>query len=324
MYRAPVRTVRVDEAFVPRDRQVVSTTTDSDRTVRLPDGRDLAYAQHGSATGLPLLVFHGLPGSRLDLGMPGVDNALRERGMRALVIDRPGMGRSTPLPERRLLDWPADVVGFADAVGIDRFAVLGFSAGAPYALACADRCGERILAAGVVAASAPLDAAELAPVLGPEARWTHRWARWFPRRLKGSVRAQAAQLAAPGVGADELLPALAEADRAILADPEVGGAWLASWREGFRQGEDGPWWDLVVASRPWGFTLSEIELPIQLWFGAEDRQTPPGIGRYLANALRRSEARLYSHEGHFSLLAGRWAEILDGVATAVGRAAHRS
>lgn len=36
-----------------------------DQAVRLADGRVLGYAEYGTAAGPPLLIFHGLPGSRL-------------------------------------------------------------------------------------------------------------------------------------------------------------------------------------------------------------------------------------------------------------------
>ncbi len=47
------------------------------------------------------------------------------------------MGLSTFQKGRRLSDWPADVAALADALGIERFAVLGFSGGGAYTAACA-------------------------------------------------------------------------------------------------------------------------------------------------------------------------------------------
>ena len=39
-----------------------------DDVVSLADGRRLAYAEYGDAEGKPMLLFHGLPGSRLSWG----------------------------------------------------------------------------------------------------------------------------------------------------------------------------------------------------------------------------------------------------------------
>ena len=51
----------------------------------------------------------------------------------------------------------ADVAAVTDALGVDRFAVLGASGGGPHALACAALLGGRVLAAATVASPAPFD-----------------------------------------------------------------------------------------------------------------------------------------------------------------------
>jgi pimeloyl-ACP methyl ester carboxylesterase len=43
------------------------------------------------------------------------------------VVERPGFGLSDFQKGRKLLDWPEDVTAFADALGIERFAVAGNS-----------------------------------------------------------------------------------------------------------------------------------------------------------------------------------------------------
>lgn len=294
-------------------------TASPDHTLQLSGGRLLGYRERGDPAGLPLLLFHGMPGSRLDLEHLGVHEALRARGLRGIALDRPGIGLSEPLPKRRVLDWPADVRAFADARGIGRFAVLGFSAGGVYALACARSLGDRLLAAGVVAGPAPPGVAALDPALSPARRRHQRLARWAPGLLRRQARRLGAAIGGPHASADEVVPNAADVDRAVLADESLRAGWLASWREAFRQGADGPWWDQVLIARPWGFAPGEIAMPIQLWIGGMDQQTPPALGRHLAGSLQRSEARLYPGEGHFSLLARRLGEILDGVGVAVGR-----
>jgi pimeloyl-ACP methyl ester carboxylesterase len=69
------------------------------------------------------------------------------------TLERPGIGLSDREPGRNLLDWPGDVAAFADAFGLDRFAVVGFSAGAPYALACGHSLPDRVAVVGMVCGS---------------------------------------------------------------------------------------------------------------------------------------------------------------------------
>ena len=54
-----------------------------------------------------------------------------------IVLERPGCGLSTSKPDRTLLGWADDVVEFSEIVGFSQFSVVGFSAGGPFALACA-------------------------------------------------------------------------------------------------------------------------------------------------------------------------------------------
>lgn len=85
-----------------------------------------------------MLLFHGSPGAAV--GWMFADGPAREVGVRAVAPDRPGIGASSFQPDRRLVDYPADVATLADGLGIGEFAVLGWSAGGPYALARLPGC----------------------------------------------------------------------------------------------------------------------------------------------------------------------------------------
>src|SRR5918998_25550 len=125
-----------------------------DRMVRLRDGRRLGYAEYGDPQGSPVLFFHGLGTTRV-ICPPDDGTALRER-IRLVAVDRPGIGISDRRPRRRLLDWPADVVQLADHLEIERFAVVGWSGGGPYAAACGYLLPHRVRKVGMVSSPAPL------------------------------------------------------------------------------------------------------------------------------------------------------------------------
>jgi len=94
---------------------------DSDGTVQLGDGRSLGYAEYGGRGGTALIVLHGVPGGRAyELNR----RELVARGVWQFTLELPGFGLSDPHPDGVLLDWPADVTAFADAMRLDRFAVL--------------------------------------------------------------------------------------------------------------------------------------------------------------------------------------------------------
>ena len=91
---------------------------------------------------LTVVWHHGTP----NVGTPPEPllPASAERGIRWVSYDRPGYGGSTPHPGRDIASAAADVEAIADALGIDRFAVLGHSGGGPHALACAALLGDRV------------------------------------------------------------------------------------------------------------------------------------------------------------------------------------
>ena len=92
-------------------------------TAKAPDGRTLAYVERGAADGVPVLVNHGTPGSRLSRHP---EKELYERhGVRMIAYDRPGYGLSDPNPGRSVADAAADIAAIADELGLDRFAVVG-------------------------------------------------------------------------------------------------------------------------------------------------------------------------------------------------------
>jgi pimeloyl-ACP methyl ester carboxylesterase len=97
----------------------------------LDDGRTLHIYDTASGDGAAeLAVFwhHGTPNT----GAPPepLFAAAAERSIRWVSHDRPGYGGSTPHPGRDVASAAADVAAIADALGIDRFAVMGHSDGA--------------------------------------------------------------------------------------------------------------------------------------------------------------------------------------------------
>jgi pimeloyl-ACP methyl ester carboxylesterase len=78
-------------------------------------------------------------------------------GIRWVSYDRPGYGGSSPYRDREVASAADYVSCVADALGIDRFAVMG-SSGGPHALACGALLPERLLGVVSVAGLAPFDA----------------------------------------------------------------------------------------------------------------------------------------------------------------------
>src|SRR4051794_18732925 len=129
-----------------------------ERDLELRDGRTLHVYDTGADEGgrLPVVWHHGTP----NVGAPPepLFAAADRLGLRWVSFDRPGYGGSTAAPGRTISSVAADVATIADALGIDRFAVMGYSGGGSYALGCAAALGDRVRAVVTLAAIAPYEA----------------------------------------------------------------------------------------------------------------------------------------------------------------------
>jgi len=283
-------------------------------SVTLPDGRELAYEEYGDPAGNPVLSFHGGLSSRLDAA-PAHQAAL-DLGVRLLSPDRPGIGLSTFQPGRRLLDWPADVAAMTDALGIDRFAVMGWSCGGPYAAVCGARMSDRVTAVGLLSSAVPLDLVGTTKGLARDDRLLLFLVRWAPRLAAALLRVTIGQATERRLYR-EIRRSFPAVDRAALEERGSIGDAVAFVKESMRQGAQGCLQDYRVFGSPWGFDLSEVTVPVQIWEGEEDNTGPPEYRELLLRHLPRAQLSLVPGEGHLSLLQHQAPAILSHLTSQV-------
>ncbi|MET0795800.1 MAG: alpha/beta fold hydrolase [Rhodococcus sp. (in: high G+C Gram-positive bacteria)] len=114
------------------------TTTE----IRDASGRRIAFCEYGDPTGHPVVVAHGSPGSRYE-GL-SLHNAAATAGIRLIVPDRPGFGRTDPYTDKGFHSWDDDYVTLIDHLEVDSATLMGFSGGGGYALAVAAAVPERV------------------------------------------------------------------------------------------------------------------------------------------------------------------------------------
>jgi pimeloyl-ACP methyl ester carboxylesterase len=299
----------MDNNIFQHSERLVLTPETTGKIIHLRDGRALGYAEYGDPAGKPVFFFHGLPGSRLQR-YPD-DSIAAELHARVITIDRPGIGLSDFQPGRKLLDWPADVAQLADTLKIDKFAAMGLSGGGPYLLACAYKLPERLTSAIVISGLAPLDRPGSTRGLNWPGRIAFGIARKAPSWLiQLAFRPMAWKIQQSPARTSKILPISApEADRAVFARPGVQAMDQEDLVEAYRNGVRGISWEVVVATRPWGFRLEDIDAKIYLWQGEEDITVPLHMGKYMARTLPNCEAKFCPGEGH-TLMFNYWREIL--------------
>jgi pimeloyl-ACP methyl ester carboxylesterase len=266
------------------------------KTINLKDGRILGYAEYGSPEGKPVFYFHGSPGSRLDWAYLDGSDVAKRLGARIIAPDRPGFGISDFKRKRQILDWPNDVVELADAINIDRFAVLGLSGGGPYALACALKIPERITNIAVCASMGPANAPGAADGT----------AMYIPRKnpliKKLLLTGMAIGLRKdPDRVISQMKSTFPEVDRLIFSRPEIQKPFMDSIQETFHSGTGGYSLESSLYSRPWGFQLQDISINVHIWQGEDDANVPISVGRYLDENIPNSQATFLPNEGHLSI-----------------------
>lgn len=295
-----------------------ATSATKSQVLQIPNGRKIGHAEFGDPQGIPCFFFHGIPGSRLEAAF--TDELAAQHGIRVIGIDRPGMGLSDYVSRRRFLDWPADVVALADALGIERFAVAGISGGAAYTAACALIIPERLLATAIISGMGPQDT----PGANRDMRLSRRLflalGRRAPRLLAIIIAPLTRRAASdPLRYLDGMAPVMADADRELLVLPEVRKILLANFTESFRQGGLGMAWDLAMYCHDWGFRLQDIGREVHLWHGDADQNVPVAFGRGLAHAIPHCQAHFYPGEGHLMAIT-HMPEILQTVAGSIRQA----
>jgi len=293
------------------DRSTGAAAPRNENVILLRDRRRLAYAEFGDPGGKPAFFFHGFPGSRLGAAIG--DAGARRHGIRLIAPDRPGIGLSDFQPKRRITDWPGDVAQLADALGIDRFAVAGISGGGPYSLACASGIPERLTATAVISGVGPMSRAGASEGMTLANRIIFTLSRLSPltARIPMVLMDQATRRFGDRAIA-QAMKAMPAPDRKVLEDPALMRMLKEDATEAMRHGTRGAALEGWLYTRPWGFRLEDIRVPVHLWQGGADLNVPIAMGREMAERLPNCIATFYEDEGH--LLAVPHAdEIMDAL-----------
>ena len=273
-------------------------------TIDVGCGRTLAYSVQGDPDGQPVVWFDGTPGSRLT---DVLDATLRrEFGLQVLTFDRPGYGRSGPMPGRTVADVAHDVAGLVEHLGWRTWLAVGYSGGGPHALACAAAMPDRV--AGVVAIATvgpphelpdwesdapPSDVATFRAIATDRAAFDEQMRRTVDAVAPDPVAAMIAAFGSGGTAAD--------AD--WLSDPGHRRMFDVSLSEALAPGHFGWRDDEVALHEPWGFSLQDIRRPTLFLHGAEDPIAPVAHARQMVDLVPGASMIEVPDVGHLAILS---------------------
>jgi pimeloyl-ACP methyl ester carboxylesterase len=300
--------------------------TDRCGTLRLADGRRLQFSQTGPLMGAPVVYCHGAIGTPVEAAID-LEAIADEVGVRYIAISRPGVGGSDAAPGRTVVEFAADVRQLADALGLDRFTVVGVSAGGPYALGIAHALPDRVDRAAVCSSLSPL----CAPHRTPGMQWRIRLALGLLARAPG-LFAAVGDLGLPVVRRH---PALLSRVFAAHAPPDERERWhqderaaaSTSFLDAAAGGVRGMIDDYLTYACDWGFSAKDVQPEVHLWHGLRDPLVPAEHALQLAITLPYCRVFLDPDEGHhffrrrlpeiLGLLIGRSRSAGEGLATSL-------
>ena len=299
-----------------------NTNPSSHQLFTLPDSRTLSYATYGASTGPVVFHLHGLGDSRLTGAL--FDQPGKTLGVRIIAIDRPGIGSSSPQPNRTALDHAEDIRLLAAHLGAKTYSVVGVSGGGPYALACARALpAEQLSSVSLVCGFGPYQ------LTVRHSRWVVwlfyqvcsrlpfllRWMRASEIKRLQSMTTEKF-VADTKVQLDGWLYRLLapnDKDAALFRDEGFLTLCVEVMREHFKQGIVGHMEEWrVMTAKDIGFDLGEVrrDLPVHLWYGMQDGSVSWRVGEAIAEAIG-GNAKLYVRdEAHLSMIAGRGEEVL--------------
>ncbi len=272
-----------------------------DQLVR-PDDRVVGWAEWGAPDARPVLF---VTGAAMTSTMGFGADDLASLGLRLVCIDRAGLGRSSPDPDKSFASWSADVAAVLDHLGVRSLPIIGFSQGAPFALALAHAGLATSLA--LVSPQDELSHPAMRPQLAPEVQALVDAVAHDPAAFEADF---AQRVDADGFHA-LVLAMSGPADRAVYAEPAFAAAYLDTLRDGFAAGPAGYVRDLTLALSPWPTGPESVSIPVHLWHGLLDTSPvhSPDHGLSLAARFPRATRHALPDEGG-SLLWTRARDIL--------------
>jgi pimeloyl-ACP methyl ester carboxylesterase len=253
------------------------------------------------------------PGAGTSSSLGFATGALERLRARLIAVDRPGLGGSDASPNRTLIDGASDIRALATALSLERPAMVGFSQGAPLALACA--AARAVSAVAVVSGTDELAAPALNGKRPPMLEQRIELAKTDPAAAEAMFRGMTPAMLVQMVNGSP------EVDLAVYRHPAFAAAFAAAVDEAFVRGADGFARDALLAMQRWPFDPATIAAPVHLWYGSLDGSPfhSPDHGASLARRIPGA-ARTVIEGAAGAILWTHGAEILAALLEARRRA----
>ncbi|MEU7767899.1 alpha/beta hydrolase [Nocardia sp. NPDC049190] len=253
---------------------------------RVPGGsRVLHFRVAGDPHGYPVMMSPGSPVG-VDGPLPDLD-VLTDRGFALIIVERPGYGASTRLPDRQVADCARDIMHVADLFALDRYSVLGRSGGGSTAI-CVGALDPRRVERAVPVGG-------LSPKLDESGNWSAGMAEANRAAFDDGVIMEMAQRTSER---GEWLLALNE-DYFTELDYKWAGRnsdlLAESYQRGLRENREAWVDDVIQVGQPWGIEFDDYRVPVDIVHGTADQFSP--VQHSYTNALVIPTSKLFLYDG---------------------------
>jgi len=277
------------------------------RVLELKDGRNVSFTELGDERGFLVFFCHASASSRLQAERGRAK--LVGSGVRVVVPDRPGNGMSDKAPtgDWRVTSWVDDFDQLLEHFAVPAtqpFGLVGFSGGAPFAMAVAAKYGTRVSRLILLNGVAPPSMPKFSESFGPDLLKVLSTGQKMPSVLKG-FSSTFGQMLYHYYDSwnDKLKDGMSDDDRQLFLAPDADELWMAvrnATQESVRaNGAAGVVSDFIAFGKDWGFDLANIKSPTDIWHGEHDNAIFAAHSRYLATLLPHATLRVMADAGHF-------------------------
>ncbi|MCX5851568.1 MAG: alpha/beta hydrolase [Deltaproteobacteria bacterium] len=279
--------------------------------------RKVSWLECGDLEGFPVFYAHGNPGSRLEILF--MEEKAREYGIRLIVFERPGIGKSDYVEGYPLLAFAQDLKRFADEKGIQYFGLMGWSSGGPPVLAAAYYMPERVRfvfsISGYTNFGEYNDARKLMEEYG---LYGPSLSEETPILFKIIIRnLRRIDLFLPEYYSKISEDKMCAADREILKNQSIADLFSHDQQEALVGGARGTIQDLQTQWAPWEFKLEEIKVPVHIFQGKQDTFVPWQFAEHLADTIPDATLHLYDERGHLFPLSPMYQDELFKIASSL-------
>jgi pimeloyl-ACP methyl ester carboxylesterase len=238
--------------------------------------------------------------------------AVAEKGIRAIAFTRPGYAGSDRKVGHRIIDSNDDLQEILNQLDIENFVSVGWSGGGPYALASG--LLKKCTGVQLIASVSPYDAEDF--------DWFQDQTPEMVEEAKVSAKSLEDSIAFKEGYYTELRDMTTEQ---FLVEYEKRSSFKAfenayrefskdlsfSMREALRDGAIGYAEDEYAFLSNWGFETKEIQVPVGIWQGLDDKSVSPHMARWLNANIMKPTLKLLEGQHHGSIMVETREEILS-------------